>query len=95
MKNINICGIRHSIDYVVDEFENNEMLGQIRYKDAKIQINQACCDEIQKATLCHEIMHGILLHIGRDDLSNDEAFVTAIGNAVNESFKPNVYEVKE
>lgn len=47
-------------------------------------------EEMKKATLCHEIMHGILLNIGREDLSNDENFVTALGNAIYASF-----EVKE
>ena len=31
-------------------------------------------------------MHGILVHIGRGDLSNDEVLVTSLGNAVAQTF---------
>ena len=30
--------------------------------------------------------HGILMHLGYDDLSNDEHFVQAIGNAIYQGF---------
>ena len=37
-------------------------------------------------------MHGILVHIGRADLSEDETFVQSLGNAIFQSFKPIVEE---
>lgn len=33
-------------------------------------------------TLCHEITHAVLDHIGREDLSQDEAFVDLLSNAL-------------
>jgi Zn-dependent peptidase ImmA (M78 family) len=70
-----------------DIFDADNMhLGQIDYKHAKILLNKDAADEIKSETLFHEIMHGILVHIGRDDLSQDETFVTALGNAVWQSF---------
>jgi hypothetical protein len=37
-------------------------------------------------TITHEIIHAILVHIGRSDLSEDETFVQALGNAVYQTF---------
>lgn len=33
-------------------------------------------------TLCHEITHAILDHIGRADLNSDESFVDLLSNAI-------------
>lgn len=51
-----------------------------------ILLNKDAAMGIKSETLCHEIMHGILVHIGRDDLSHDETFVTALGNAIWQTF---------
>lgn len=83
---INICGIPHEVVECEDKFDVDMHLGQIDYKHAKILINKDANIEIKSETLCHEIMHGILVHIGRDDLSNDEQFVTALGNAIYQAF---------
>ena len=83
---INICGIPHEVVECNDAFDADMHLGQIDYKHAKILINKDAALAIKSETLCHEIMHGILVHIGRDDLSQDETFVTALGNAIWQSF---------
>ena len=83
---VNICGIPHEIKYVTDNFQNDLHLGQIDYGTAIININNEAAPKIQEETLCHEIMHGILTHIGRQDLSCDETLVQALGNAVNPTF---------
>lgn len=81
-----ICGIPHEVKYVPDFFDMDAHFGQINFKEAEILINEKTSDGVQKATLCHEILHGMLVHIGREDLSNDETFVTSLGNAINGSF---------
>ena len=85
---INICGIPHEVVECEDVFDANQMhLGQIEFKDAKILINRNLAHAVKEATICHEVLHGMLVHIGRDDLSNDEQFVTALGNAIYQAFK--------
>lgn len=87
MQSVNICGIKHDvIEVSADGLSNDTHLGSIDYGMAQIKINKDCCEEIKNATLCHEILHGMLVHIGRPDLSCDEQFVVALGNAINESF---------
>lgn len=90
MRKVNICGIPYTVKECEDHFDSDCHCGLIIYSECLIKINKNMHEEMKKATLCHEIMHGILLNIGREDLSNDENFVTAIGNAVYATF-----EVKE
>ena len=90
---VNICGIPHTIKRVKDSFNMDNHFGQINFKEAEILLNVDSSEEIQQATLCHEILHGLLVHIGREDLSTDETLVTSLGNAINGSF--NVKEVED
>lgn len=83
---VNICGIAHKVIEVEDYFDSDIHLGQIDYKRAEIRINKNASPDIKKETICHEMLHGILVHIGRDDLSQDESFVTALANAIYQGF---------
>lgn len=86
MKRVTICGIPHTIEYVNDNFNTDLHLGHIDYATAKIRINNNASSEIQHEALCHEILHAMLVHIGRDDLSIDETFVQSLGNAISRTF---------
>ena len=86
MKKVNIFGMPYTVKECEDHFDGDCHCGLIIYSECLIKINKNMHEEMKKATLCHEIMHGILLNIGREDLSNDENFVTAIGNAVYATF---------
>lgn len=90
MKKVNICGIPYTVKECEDHFDSVCHCGLIIYSECLIKINKNMHEEMKKATLCHEIMHGILLNIGREDLSNDENFATVLGNAIYATF-----EVKE
>ena len=87
LKHVNICGIPHVIAYEEDKFQIDDVkFGYIDYQNAKIYINSNVAEEIQAETLCHEIIHGILFHIGRQEMSDDEILVQALANAINQSF---------
>ena len=60
--------------------------GYIDYGSATITINEKISEEQKIETLCHEIIHGIFFHIGREDLSENEQLVQALGNAIYQSF---------
>ena len=75
---VNICGIEHEVKECTDYFNGDLHLGQIDYGECVIKMKQE--------TLCHEMTHGILMHLGYDDLSNDEHFVQALGNAIYQGF---------
>ena len=83
---VKICGINHEVKYVPDNFQNDLHLGEIDYGKAEIHINAEAAPNVQEETLFHEIIHGILVHIGRQDLSSDETFVQTLGNAAFQTF---------
>lgn len=84
---VNICGLIHEVVEVEDEFNVDCHLGQIDYKDLTIKINKNAAEEQKKETLCHEMIHGILMHLGYDSMANDEQFVSAVGNAIYQGFQ--------
>ena len=90
---VNICGIPHEIIETEQTIGTDTTLGQINYGEAKIYINKGIAPQLKKEALCHEIIHGILIHIGRGELSEDECFVQSLGNAINQTF--DVKEAKE
>lgn len=77
MKEVKICGIPHSIKEVdiIESESAGVTQGLITYSEAKIQLKKSLPEELKKSVLYHEVTHGILTLIGRDDLSNDEVFV--------------------
>ena len=87
IKKVNICGIPHEIIYCKDSFDIDTHLGMICYKDCEIRINEDMPEEHQKETICHEMLHGILNHLGFSNLSSDEQFVQSLGNAIYNSFE--------
>ena len=84
---VNICGIPHGVVYCEDNFNLDTHFGQIDYGKAIIKISKDVSKEQQDEALCHEILHGILVHIGKAELSQDEEFVTCLSNAIYQSFK--------
>lgn len=88
---INICGIPHEVIEVdAPELGTEYPMGEIDYGKAQIKINKELADEVKLATLCHEILHGMFVHVGREDLAQDEQLVTALGNAISLGFEPKV-----
>lgn len=87
---VNICGIPHTVIEKDDTLSLDTHLGLINYAKAEISINKDMPKELKEETLCHEIVHGILIHIGRSEMSEDEIFVQSLANAIYQTF-----EIKE
>lgn len=83
---VNICGIPHEIIEMDDNFDMDLYFGQIDYKKCEIRINKALPREAKEEALCHEIVHGIFVHLGFDEYSQNEHLVQALGNAIHQSF---------
>jgi len=88
-----ICGVDYEIIETDDIFNSDGgHFAQINYMDGKIYLNKNMCDSAKIEALTHEVTHALLVYIGRQDLSNDESFVQALGNAINQTFLPRQYE---
>ncbi|MEE1163504.1 MAG: ImmA/IrrE family metallo-endopeptidase [Lachnospiraceae bacterium] len=86
IENVDICGIRYDVILCSDLFDADTHFGQIDYKQCTIRINEDMSERAQTETLCHEILHGILNYLGYTEHSENEQFVQALGNAINQSF---------
>lgn len=84
---VNICGVPHKVIECEDSFDADTHFGMIDYKQCKILINKDMSEESKKETLCHEMVHGMLVHLGYNDYSNDEQLVQALGNAIYQGFE--------
>lgn len=84
---VNICGIPHKIVECEDNFNIDLHLGQIDYKTCEIRINKGMTEDTKKETICHEMVHGIFVHLGYHDYTNDEQLVQALGNAIYQGFE--------
>ena len=84
---IKICGIPYTVIEHDDIFNADaKHFGQVDFLKAEIHINKDMADAVKEESLTHEIVHAILVHIGRSDLSEDEVFVQAFANAINQTF---------
>lgn len=83
---VNICGVTHRVVECEDKFDTDIHFGQIDYKNCEIRINRDITEESKKETLCHEMVHGMLIHLGYQEQSNDEQYVQALANAIYQGF---------
>ena len=84
---VNICGVKHDVVEKEDTFDVlAKSFGMIDYNKAEITINKDMPNDLKWETICHEMLHGMLVHIGRQDLSEDETFVQSLGNAIYQGF---------
>ena len=82
-----VCGIPYTVVEYEDNFDADaKHFGQVDFMKAEIRINKNLAKAVKDETLAHEVIHAILVHIGRADLSEDETFVQALGNAVYQAF---------
>ena len=85
---VNICGIKHDIIECDDNFDADAThFGQIDYKNGTIKINGDMPDVMKKETICHEMVHGMLIHLGYAKEAEDEQYVQALGNAIMQGFE--------
>jgi hypothetical protein len=85
--NIKICGVPHKIIECKDNFDVDTHFAMIDYKACEIRVNEDMSKESKEEAICHEIVHGILVHLGYNAQSQDEQFVQALGNAIYQTFE--------
>lgn len=84
---VKICGISHEVVECEDSFTADAThFGEIDYKTCKIRINKDMADEAKEETIVHEMVHGMLIHLGYTEQSEDETFVQGLANAIYQGF---------
>ncbi|MCD5384918.1 MAG: hypothetical protein LRZ94_01210 [Candidatus Pacebacteria bacterium] len=56
------------------------LMGKTSYSTHEISIDGTMPIAVQRLTLMHEVMHGVLHHIAEQKLCEDERFVNALAN---------------
>lgn len=86
MKTVKICGIPHQIiekEYIEG---NGRVCGEITYDECIIKMRAGMNPDYYNQTLIHEVVHGMLVMIGRNELSEDETFVQSLALAISQTF---------
>lgn len=87
MEKVKICGINFDIIEVDDLFNSDSThFGQIDFVKGKIYVNSELSEDAKMETIVHEVTHAMLVYIGRQDLTEEEPFVQALGNAIFQTF---------
>lgn len=88
-KKIKICGIPYKIKEVdvIDEPDEGVIQGKILPSRSTILLKRSLPKQVKKSVLFHEILHGLLLELGYNDLSENETFVQSLSNAMYQTFK--------
>lgn len=87
MKTIKICGIPYQIIEKECIEGNGRVLGEITYDECVIKMREGMNPDYYNQTLIHEVVHGMLVMIGRNDLSEDETFVQSLALAISQTFE--------
>jgi uncharacterized protein YjaZ len=87
---VKISGIDYSITVAEhkDAGEENFLCGEISYHKTTIYINEEQNDQQRAATLIHEIVHGILYHMG-SEMNDNEKFVEGFASGLHQVFRDN------
>lgn len=80
-KFVDICGIPYKVIERQENFGDGNC-GEIDYRKQLITLNEQMAKQYKEQTLIHEMVHGILVCIGRNDLSEDETFVQTLANGI-------------
>lgn len=93
MKTVKICGIPYEIiEKECIESSSGRCLGLITYDEGTIEIRKGQQPDYYRQTLIHEVVHGMLVMIGRNDLSEDETFVQSLALAISQTFELKIGE---
>ena len=86
---INILGVPFTVEEkeCIDTPDEGVTQGLIIYSEAKILIRKGLPKDLKRTVLIHEIVHGMLVQIGRNDLTEDEALVQTLAIAIDQTFQ--------
>lgn len=84
---VTLCGIPYRVVLCDDSFDIDLHMGQIKYGKGEIRISNQVTPELQMQVLFHEMLHGMLFLIGRNEEAADENLVQSLSNAMYQIFR--------
>ena len=81
-RHIKIGPVKFSLNRVKRIGRNYRTWGQINHYRAAIKVRGEMNTQHQAVTLMHEVIHGTLTSIGRNDLNEDEVFVEQLSESI-------------
>lgn len=85
---VRIGGAEYTVHEVRDLCSGKtDLNGWIKYNESEIHIEEGMGDQMKRATLWHEVVHGILEHAGHSDHSEEQ--VIALGYGIVQVLRDN------
>lgn len=87
-KSINILGVDYEISYVDSISRESLRIGEIDYLQQKILILKGLGEDLERVTILHEIIRGILSQLGFEE-ENNEHLTQSIAGSMHQVLKDN------
>jgi len=84
---VNILGIPYKVERVPYIDRRDYIVGQISHESQKIRILDSLSEEMAELTLLHEIIHGILMQLRRNEEHDDEPLVQGLALGIHQYLK--------
>lgn len=86
---VKIAGVVYEVNIAENRSEKDgKLLGEIVYHEGTIYLNEDQRPDIMAATFLHEVVHGVLYHMG-SKLNDDEKFVEGFTSGLYQVFADN------
>ena len=88
VKTINILGVDYELHYVDSISRDSLRIGEIDYLQQKILILNDLGMDLERVTILHEVVHGILSQLGFEE-ENNEHLTQSLASALHQVLKDN------
>ena len=80
---VDILGTTYTVKHCESiDADGNELAGQIIYNSAEIEIAYGMPPDVERLTVLHELIHGVLAHTGHSKHCRNEDLVEAVSNGL-------------
>jgi len=89
---VNIFGIPYKVERVPYIDREYYIVGKIKHESQKILILDSLSEELAEQTLLHEVIHGILMQLRRNEEHDDEPLVQGLAIGLHLYLKGDFHE---
>ena len=98
-KSFMLHGHKFTVEFMDDLNDEHQLIGSINHSSTTIKLQRSCKGykmEQSKIedTFIHEMVHAMMVQIGRNDLNNDEVFITQFSSLLHQAITSMEYDNK-